>query len=330
MISSSESVTTCPDADLCAVFSKQNGEDPIGSASECDRYLVIEVAPPWGRNALQADDFPKDLMPILQQAAQRSAKGRCLAIAPDPNYSKPGYRRILYWQRPSEQFATYEKQEFWVPNDQVIPLVQALHHPDQLAAFDAYRQDNTMRDLLICTHAELDICCGKFGEPIYAALQADAERDRTRIWRTSHIGSHRLAPTLIDFPTGRYWGHLDLETAQILTRQDQPVTALRDCYRGWAGLPPMAQIVEREILMQEGWAWCDYRQSGQIIDVDEVRSHTQVQIDFTSPDGQVSGSYHATVAVSGSVTTLNNSGKGDFRSIKQYQVHDLRKVLVET
>ena len=97
---------------------------------------------------------------------------------------------------------------------------------------------------------------------------------------------------------------------------------LRSYYRGWAGLPPLAQIVEREIFAERGWAWCAYRQSGQVLTVDETTGQAQVQIDFTSPEGET-GSYRATVTVSGTVMTLNNSGKGDFREVKQYRVSDL-------
>lgn len=324
-MTSPQSITTCPDADLCAVFSKRSGEDPIGSAPECDRYLIIEVPMPWGRNVLHSPNFPAELLPVLEQAAARSAKGRCLAIAPDRRYSQLGYRRILYFQRPAEKFSAYEKQEFWVPENRMVSLVQALSGAADLAQFEPYRRPANTRDFLVCAHAELDICCGRFSRPVYDALKTHAKPDAVRIWRTSHIGNHRLAPTLIEFPEGRYWGHLEPETPHHLVRRDVPAATLRDYYRGWAGLPPLAQIVEGEIFAKLGWAWCAYRQSGQVLSVDDATGQAQVQIDFISPEGET-GSYRATVAVSGRVTTLNNSGKGDFREVNQYRVNQLERL----
>lgn len=324
-MTSTQTITTCPDMDLCAVFSKHSGEDPVGSAPECDRYLIVEVPMPWGRNVLQSDNFPAGLLPVLAAAAARSQKGRCLAIAPDPKYHKPGYRRILYFQRPGEQFAAYDKQEFWLPEGLVVPLVKALATPADLVAFESYRQPATTRDFLICAHAELDICCGRFSRPVYDTLKTHAQPDTVRVWRTSHIGSHRLAPTLIDFPEGRYWGHLEPHTSHPLVQRDIPMADLKSYYRGWAGLPPLAQIVEREIFMQLGWDWCHYRQSGRVLALDDASSQAQVQIDFTSPGGDT-GSYQATVTAHGTVTTLHNSGKGDFSQAKQYRVSHLRRL----
>lgn len=322
-MTSPQSITACPDVDLCAVFSKRSGEDPIGSAPECDRYLIVEVPMPWGCNVLQCENFPAALLPVLEQAAARSAKGRCLAIAPDRRYSKPGYRRILYFQRPSPQFSVYDKLEFWVPEDRVVPLVQALPNPAELAAFEAYRQPAPTRDFLVCAHAELDICCGRFSRPVYDALRTHAQP--VRVWRTSHIGNHRLAPTLIDFPEGRYWGHLEPDTPHHLVQRDVPMADLRAYYRGWAGLPPLAQIVEGEIFAEMGWAWRDYRKSGQVLSFDDATGEAQVQIDFIGPAGEA-GSYRATVSVIGLVMTLNNSGKGDFREVKQYRVSNLERL----
>ncbi|NEZ58802.1 sucrase ferredoxin [Adonisia turfae] len=273
--------------------------------------------------ALQSKNFPAALLPLLLQAAARSTKGRCLAIAPEPRYHRPGYRRIIYFQRPTEQFSVYDKQEFWLPEHLVVPLVNALSTPAKLKAFEAYRQPATTRDFLVCAHAELDICCGRFSRPIYERLNTYAQKDTVRIWRTSHISSHRLAPTLIDFPEGRYWGHLEPDTSHHLAQRNRSVTDLRSYYRGWAGLPPLAQIVEREIFMERGWDWCTYRQSGWVSAIDEARS--QVQIDFTSPDGET-GCYRATVTVNGTVMTLHNSGKGDFSPVKQYKISNLEQL----
>lgn len=314
----------CPDAELCSVVSKQNGEDPIGSAPECDRYLIVEVAPPWGKNVLQCDNFPKGLMTVLQQIAQHSTRGRCLAIAPEPGYSQPGYTRILSYHRPAERFATYHKDEFLVPHEQVVPLVSALRStPEAIAPFEPYRQSGNTRDLLVCTHDELDICCGKFGQPVYEHLQQTyAKPEELRVWRVSHIGNHRLAPTLVEFPEGRYWGHLELDRLNQIVERNGSFSEVRSCYRGWAGLPSLVQIAEREVLTQQGWQWCHYLKSGQVLETNEDKTWAQVQLDYIDPENNSPGRYEAVVEVNDTVTTLCNSGAGDYREVKRYRVSE--------
>lgn len=63
--------------------------------------------------------------------------------------------------------------------------------------------------------------------------------------------------------------------------------------------------------MREGWDWLNYRKAGQVLAKDETNEDAdlaQVQIDFASSDGTVSGAYEARVDVSDSVTTMRRSG----------------------
>lgn len=86
-----------------------------------------------------------------------------------------------------------------------------------------------------------------------------------RVWRCSHFGSHQLAPTLVDLPEGRCWGHLEPEVLELLVKRNEPVAGLRQFYRGWAGLTQFEQIAEREIWIREGWDWLDYLKAGQSV-----------------------------------------------------------------
>ena len=53
------------------------------------------------------------------------------------------------------------------------------------------------RDILVCTHGARDACCGKFGYGFYVEMRglAAVRGDGVRVWRTSHLGGHRFAPT---------------------------------------------------------------------------------------------------------------------------------------
>lgn len=226
---------------FCNAVSKANGEDPIGSATPYDRWLVIEMAPPWLERHASEHPIAAPVMEAIETAQNRQGiRVRFLAIAPDRDYSDPRATRVLYCQRPSRLFAQYDRQEFLVPHDRVVELANALLlYPDRVAQFQAYRQPtDSIRDLAVCIHGNVDTACARFGYPIYKQLRADYAPlvgGGLRVWRCSHFGGHRFAPTLVDLPGCRYWGHLESDKLEALVWRRGEVAQLRQCYRGWAG-----------------------------------------------------------------------------------------------
>jgi len=122
--------------------------------------------------------------------------------------------------------------------------------------------------MLVCTHGNVDAACARFGYPIYKLLRdsyAAQPGSNLRAWRCSHFGGHKFAPTLVDLPEGRYWGHLEPEVVDILVRRQGEISRLRSHYRGWSGLGKFEQIAERDIWLREGWDWLTYAKSGQTL-----------------------------------------------------------------
>ena len=106
-----------------------------------------------------------------------------------------------------------------MPNGELVAAVEALlHGMGGLSHFERYRQDTALvRDIVVCTHGSRDVCCGRFGYQVYDILRRRyMVRGKIRVWRSSHIGGHRFAPTLIDYPEARYWGHLEPWAAEEL------------------------------------------------------------------------------------------------------------------
>ena len=314
---------------FCSLVAKENNEPLIGTAVPFDHLLAIELDPPWPRDAWQAAQVPAGLSAILNRVAGRGIKVRPQALLPDAQRSQRGLKRVLFFQRPAEAFATYFPLEFFLPDTQIIPLIEALlERPDDLVHFNSYRQANThQRDLLVCTHGSRDICCGKFGYGLYTALQEHplVISGQVRVWRTSHTGGHRFAPTLIDLPYGHYWGHLDVDILPALLERHGSVEALLPHYRGWSGLSPLEQIAEREIWRAEGWAWLDYHKVGQMLHLDETRDTAVVRLDFYNPHNDQADAYQAHIHSDGTVVTLKSSGDASLAQVKRYRVSELVK-----
>src|SRR5918997_2917914 len=320
-----------PKRRLCSVVSKAAREDPAGCGRPFVGYLGIEVTPPWMDDVSESPRFPDGLREAVKRAQHAGVIGKFTALFPDPVYSREGYVRTLYLHKPPGPFAVYEKSEYAVPKSEIVPLVEALAEgSDGLSRFERYEEDTSGgRDLLVCTHGSHDACCGKFGYPVYESLRngnGGAWEKQLGVWRTSHIGGHRFAPTLIDFPEGRYWGHLEPEALEKLVLRKGPVSELGRFYRGLAGLSgKFEQIAEREIFMREGWEWTRYPKSGKTLEADETEDRAEVRIEYATPSGNT-GAYEATVEANGTVMTLSNSGSDPLQEAKQYRVSRLERV----
>lgn len=323
-----------PRAELCAAFSQAQAEDPIGMASAAERYVIMELAPPWERDIRHSPHFPPDLAQALEraQAQPLHLTTRFHCIAPDPEYSAPGHTRFLVFQKPAGAIVTFERHEFLVP-EALAPAIGAslIARPEVVASLAGFRQrTDHVWDLMVCTHGAKDACCAKFGYPLYERLRrayAAHSGGRLRAWRTSHFGGHRLAPTLIDFPEGRYWGHLNATALERLVGRDGPVADLRRHYRGWGGLGNhFEQVFEREAFMAEGWAWVTYRKDARTVRVAEDNSRAEVELAFASPDGRAEGMYRGIVEVSGTVPYVHCLEPGHQGETKQYRVMHLEKV----
>lgn len=323
------------DCQFCSVISKANGEDPIGSAQSCEGWMVMELPLPWTEERFHSDPLLLPIHDFFHELYDQGLQVAPMAIAPDSEYSVPDRAHVFYYRRPAHAFAQFEKQTFLIPPTQIIHLIKALLvQPDEQHHFIPYQQPaDSIRDLMVCTHGNIDVACARFGYPIYQTLRrkyATQSNGQLRVWRCSHFGGHQFAPTLVDLPTGQVWGHLEPEVLDPLVWRNKPVTVLHPFYRGWSGLTRFEQIVEREIWMQQGWQWLHYNKSAQVLAIDpaneaEDADWAEIRLEFATPDESIRGAYEAKVQVCGSVMTAHNSGETPTVA-KQYRVSHLRQV----
>lgn len=246
---------------LCSLVSAASGEDPLGSAWATPRYLLVELALPWGYDLLAGQHMPAGLREFVEELYEQGRDWGLIGMAPDEAYSVPGMARVIDLALPEPPFRAYARREYLIPPDGLVAALRTMADDPGSVLLDAYRQaPSAVRDLLVCTHGAVDACCAKFGYPIYRRLrQIAAESDAdVRVWRCTHFGGHRFAATLLDMPEGRYWGRLEARHLAHLVRRDVPTAELRGCYRGWAALPhPLQQIAEGEAFVRGGWAWTE-------------------------------------------------------------------------
>jgi Sucrase/ferredoxin-like len=112
-------------------------------------------------------------------------------------------------------------------------------------------------DLLVCTHGRRDACCGGRGIGLVNEILRDplfGPPSGVRLWRTSHTGGHRFAPTSIVLPAGTMWAYADVALLGSVTRGAGDLDQWLGRYRGCATLgSPSQQAVERAVLAEVGW-----------------------------------------------------------------------------
>ncbi|MEM9905685.1 MAG: hypothetical protein AAF921_11750 [Cyanobacteria bacterium P01_D01_bin.44] len=145
------------DCRYCSQVSKLSGEDPVGSAPQVDHWLLVELPQPWPISMFTENAIISQSIPLIKKLAfKRGVMVRPVAISPDPDYSKPGFARVIYYRRPAQQFAQYTKQEYVVPDDRAASLVLTLlknlsNKAPKLSQFAACQQaSQSLREIRQC------------------------------------------------------------------------------------------------------------------------------------------------------------------------------------
>ncbi len=320
-------MTTPPPKAYCNCLAQERGLDPVGHAGSFDDCLIIETPLPWPNTLYQtAGALPQTLLDLMALWLKDYSAGAGyphlpLVIAPDPQYSHEGLRRMLFYTRPAGAFARFDKVEYLVPTAEVGALVWSLYQERAaLPRFEAYRVPaaEPIRDLLVCTHGTVDAACAKFGFPLYKSLRTHHASDVLRVWRVSHFGGHVFAPTLMDMPTGHYWAYVGQTQAAHIVRRTGAVSALRGHYRGWAGMHVgFEQAAECELWQQHGWSWFDYhKQATSTIDPDGA----EVAITYAPADSTREVTANLRVLTSHTVETPHSTNEPDSYDYPQYQI----------
>jgi hypothetical protein len=234
----------------CSVWAKSQSLDPIGTAGYYDGFLLVEQPLPWPADVSE--------MPELVEVAKVAygARLRLQAVAQAGRPDADGALRTVICYRST--------RPGWAG-----PMARAerLAEPGLLAeaaravvdeAGDAARSGagGAAADVLVCTHGRRDACCGARGMELLGALTEAPTfgQPGVRVWRTSHTGGHRFAPTAVALPSASLWAWADAALLAQVVRSDGPVGSALSRYRGCASLgSPAHQAVEKAVLSEVGW-----------------------------------------------------------------------------
>lgn len=272
---------------FCSDYSRKIGEEIIGSATNYQTYILVECPPPWMSEAFNSKWVPDNLQVLVSEVKRRKLPIRFLLIANDESHKKAETTLLIY-QKQKGLSNGYCKQELTLPNiEQIAGIVRKFLAGENL---DEEVENNITRDILVCTHGSHDQCCARYGNPFYFYANntiSDLQLENVRIWRTSHFGGHRFAPTAIDLPEARYYGGLDQDSFRSILTRSGDIQCLNKVYRGWGILPNPLQILEREIIFTQGWNWFKNKVEGKILE-QSLDNHTILaELSFENTSGSL-------------------------------------------
>jgi hypothetical protein len=273
---------------FCAEESRQLGEDPIGTGDHYyQTYIFVECPIPWKKDEFGSKSIPDNLKALQAEIYEQFPPIRLLLIYNEKLWQE-NFTRLLIYRRQDNFPNRYQKQECLLTNiKEAVPIVKEYllngNFPNQAITTET-------RDIFVCTHGSHDKCCAKYGYPFYrqaSATVADLSLNHVRVWQASHFGDHRFAPTMMDFPEGRYYARLDRDSfTSVLTRTGD-IHCFKNIYRGWSILPEPAQFLEREMIFLHGWNWFDYKVAATVIEQKDDISFSRIEINFEKPDGSL-------------------------------------------
>ncbi len=213
----------------CSENARELGEPLAGTAPVAAAWVALEQSGPWGRNALLESHLDPRLGARLVELSAALPVTVVLVrrVGEHADHHRAGDKRALWiaWSGGADGSGSWlrhaEVEDPWVVADLDLEALARGRTPG------LGQPDSDERLLLVCTNGRRDVCCAINGR---AAAVELAGRHPGRVWESSHLGGHRLSPTVLSLPDGFVYGGpgataLDLAACRGRSGLDRPPQA---------------------------------------------------------------------------------------------------------
>jgi hypothetical protein len=266
----------------CSDWARSQHLDPVGSAGFYEGFLLVEQPLPWPFDVASLPELV-DVATVAASARLRlqavvpvggqntgtlspTGPGRTAGPAVAPSAEDEESRRLICYRSARPGWAgplvrSERVVEAGALAETAAELVDGGSLAVEGAGTGAGHGDGQaqMADVLVCTHGRRDSCCGARGMDLVNELRRDprfGSAAGVRLWRTSHTGGHRFAPTAVLLPSATMWAWAGPELLRAAAFAEGDVEPWLDHYRGCATVgSPQQQAVERAVLAEVGWAF---------------------------------------------------------------------------
>ncbi len=225
-----------PDKPFCAELSAAN-QEPVGAtASQVERWILLEYRGLWSPDPLRGSMLDDSVKKHLRE----------LVSAPRS--------RLLFIRRPRSHHKGLYCYTALTPERNPEIFVRRFERHEDLVGLDHFgadRGESLEHPLFaVCTHGKRDRCCARFGRPLYDAV-AD-QVNRGWVWQCTHVGGDRFAGNLVCFPEGLYFGRVGLGDVWPVLDDYLAGRIYLDRYRGRSCYPFRVQAAEEAVRRETG------------------------------------------------------------------------------
>ncbi len=251
----------------CAELALAAGEPLLGTAPQVDAWLLLEYQPVWEKKALENNQLPDFVNEWISNVVA--------------TLDAAGYK-------PRAQFIRRRRDR-----NHALNLFTARDGRFKRYTFDSYEamvnaslddddgETVTEPHYFVCSNGRRDLCCSRFGLPVYAELRGHVG---DRVWETSHVGGHRYAANVLTLPQGALYGYLNPHAVADFVANVEAGKLAMEHLRGRSAYPPAAQAAET--LVNETDATLEavdadivtFKTSSGVVRVRATRADTALQV----------------------------------------------------
>jgi len=257
----------------CSDWARSQKLAPIGTAGSYRGFLLVEQPLPWPSDVSEV----AELAGVAQLALQANLRLQAIVGA---DGAAGGERRVICYQLPGVAGdavpGVLSRAEAVASRASLAEVAESLLGTGPDGRGPRAVGPETV-DVLVCTHGRRDMCCGSKGTDLFAGLVTRPIEGSSpiRVWRTSHTGGHRFAPTAVVLPSATLWAWADAGLLERVVNNNGPVEDVLDRYRGYALLgPPSHQAVEAAVMAKVGWPLLSSRRASHALGEGRVRLET--------------------------------------------------------
>jgi hypothetical protein len=251
---------------FCADVSRADGEPLGATASQVERWLLVEHRGLWAHDAVDGSTLSPELKHALAAWRRAAPRSRVLLVRRSPRQRADG---LVAFRIDSREDGSW------------IRRLGLERHDDLLDVdLDAAGEPVAHPLFLVCTHGKHDPCCARYGRPLYEAVREQVEDEWA--WQCSHVGGDRFAGNLVMLPAGLYLGRVEPPAAWEALDELLVGRVPLDLYRGRSCHTFPAQAADRAIRETTGLAGIDDLTLAAI----EAHGAAAWRVRFTTVDGE--------------------------------------------
>ena len=211
----------------CAEESRAVEEMLAGTFKPADTFFLIECSLPayggWAGETVKTAAKTGEFEPYLRHI-QSVPRAKVLFIRRPQSEAKSFYVALTNQAVPRLYHA--ELSDY----SDLLSLDVASLRENDVPSIDGREMSEIDELYTVCTNGRHDPCCAAYGTPVFNELVSHAGAER--VWQTTHIGGHRMAATMIAFPHGIVYGHVDPFNAEEIIANQRAGFLLTHKYRG--------------------------------------------------------------------------------------------------